>query len=204
MTGRTGEKGSILYCGLGGLAYYPMPGRSAALERFLDRCAEAGVAELIFYFGFVHGGEPTVVRLVPTQRPVDPADLLATFHLYEPGGWDLWAALVRGARERGMRVTGYTSPNYQGATLLNPHSPLGEQLPFLFLSEFANEHPEFWVQDRTGQDSLGREGYVLLNLALDAVQEHLARALCTIALNADLGSLELIGAYNLSRDLIVT
>ena len=117
--------------------------------------------------------------------------MLASFHLYEPGGWDPWAALVRGARQRGLRVTGYTSPNYQGAALPNPHSPLGEQLPFLFLSEFANEHPGFWVRDRTGQDSLAREGFVLLDLGFGSVRDHLARELCTIAQNTELGSLEL-------------
>ena len=87
MTDRAGDRGSILYCGLGGLAYYPRPGHDVELARFLDRCAEAGVAELVFYFSFIHAGEPSIVRLVPTQRPFDRAGLLAAFHLYKPGGW---------------------------------------------------------------------------------------------------------------------
>ncbi len=151
----------------------------------------SGVAELVFYFGFVHAGEPTIVRLVPTERPFDSAALLASFHLYEPGGWDPWAELVHGAYARDMRVTGYTSPNYQGATLPNPHSPLGEQLPFLFLSEFANEHPEAWARDQTGQDSLARGGFVLLDLTYDAVRDYLARELSTVAHETELCSLEL-------------
>jgi hypothetical protein len=129
--------------------------------------------------------------MVPAGRPVDPANLLATFHLYEPGGWDPWAALVRGARERGLRVIGYTSPDYQGATLPNPHSPLGEQLPFLFLSEFANEHPVFWARDRTGQDSLARGGFVLLDLRHSRARDHLARELSAIVQQTDLDTLEL-------------
>jgi hypothetical protein len=65
MTDRAGDKGWILYCGLGGLAYYPMREPGAKLEPFLDRCAGAGVAELVFHFGFVHLGDPAVLRLAP-------------------------------------------------------------------------------------------------------------------------------------------
>jgi hypothetical protein len=51
MTSEADDAGLILWCGLGGLAYYPQPGREGELECFLDRCAAAGVAELVFYFG---------------------------------------------------------------------------------------------------------------------------------------------------------
>ena len=132
MTHRARERGLILYCGLGGPAYYPGPGPGVELERFLDRCEEARVAELVFYFGFVHAGEPTALRLTPTRDPFEPADLLATFHLYKAGDPDPWIALVHGASARGLWVTGYTSPNYQGATLPTPTRRWASGCPFSF------------------------------------------------------------------------
>ncbi|MGD9048011.1 MAG: hypothetical protein PVF77_08170, partial [Anaerolineae bacterium] len=191
MANEAHDTGLILWCGLGGLTYYPQPGREGELERFLDRCTAAGVAELVFYFGFVHAGEPTVFRLAPDLGSFDPTDTLATFDLYRPGDWDPWRLLVQGARLRNLRLTGYTSANYQGAVQLNPHSPLGERLPFLFLSEFANRNPSCWVQDKAGRDSLAREGYVVLSLTFGAVREHLAQELGGIAQEKGLNALEL-------------
>lgn len=51
--------------------------------------AQAALDKVVEQF---KAGEPTVICLVPTKRPLDSADLLAIFHLYEPGGGDPWAA----------------------------------------------------------------------------------------------------------------
>jgi hypothetical protein len=84
MAGGARDAGSILWCGLGGLTYYPRPGQEGELERFLDRCAAAGVAELVCYFGFVHAGEPTVFRLASEHRPLDPAGALPPLSCTSP------------------------------------------------------------------------------------------------------------------------
>lgn len=181
-----------LWCGLGGLAYYPVRGRSGQTERFLDRCLAAGATSLRFYFGFVHHGDPTVFRLERGERPFVPDEGLVTFELYARApGWDPFAALVEGAHARGIQVWGYSSANYQGAQQPNPHSPQGERLPLLFLSEFSNWHPEYWARDAQGRDSLEREGYVVLSLAFDPVREHLSDTLAALAEEVSLEGLEL-------------
>lgn len=180
-----------LWCGLGGLRYYPQPGQAAELDRFLDRCAAAGVTSLRFYFGFVHFGEPTVFRLEQGQRPFTPDEALATFQLYPESEGDPFTDLVAGAHARDIKVLGYTSPDFQGALQPNSHSPLGERLPQLFLAEFANQHPEFWARDAEGQDSLAREGYIRLSLRFPAVRRHLATALTRLVEGKGLDGLEL-------------
>jgi hypothetical protein len=180
-----------LWCGLGGLRYYPEPGKTAVLDRFLDRCAGAGVASLRFYFGFVHFGEPTVFRLEQGQRPFAPDQKLATFELYPAPETDPFAELIAGAHARDMRVLGYTSPDFQGALQPNPHSPLGERLPQLFLADFANDHPEFWARDAEGRDALARDGSIRLSLRHPAVRRHLAATLTQLVEQKGLDGLEL-------------
>lgn len=180
-----------LWCGLGGLRYYPQPGQTVDLHRFLDRCAGAGVTSLRFYFGFVHFGEPTVFRLEQGQRPFAPDEALATFELYPESENDPFTDLVDGAHAREMRVLGYTSPDFQGALQPNPHSPLGERLPQLFLAEFANEHPEFWARDVEGRDALARNGYVRLSLRFPAVRRRLTATLTHLVEEKELDGLEM-------------
>jgi hypothetical protein len=181
---------STLWCGLGGYNYYPREDQKAETESFLDRCASAGVRSLRFYWGFGHRG-PVVFRLWrPGEQPAGEA--LAAFELHgERQRWDPFEHLVTGAHELGIEIWGYTSPAYQGALQPNPHSPVGERLPFLFLAPFANEHPEYWARDRQGLDGLMRQGYVILSLAFPEVRNDLVEQLTCLVLEAGLDGLEL-------------
>ncbi len=182
---------STLWCGLGGLTYYPRPDQAADVRGFLDRCADLGVGSLRFYFGFFHLNHPTVFRLEMGERPFAPEGALASFHLYPLSGWDPFRELVEGAHARGISVVGYTSPDYQGALQPNPHSPLQEKLPQLFLSDFANQHPGWWTRDPQGRDALSRDGYVVLSLHFPEVRRHLVDTLSRLTQEQGLDGLEL-------------
>ena len=181
---------TTLWCGLGGYTYYPTEDQKADTERFLDRCAAAGIRSLRFYSSFAHGGQ-TVFRL---WKPGEGSrgEPLAVFELYgERQVWDPFCHLVAGARERAIEVWGYTSPNYQGALQLNPHSQSEERLPFLYLAPYANQHPEFWVRDRQGLDGLARQGYVILSLAFSEVRQFLVSQLVELVVEVGLDGVEL-------------
>lgn len=180
-----------LWCGLGGLNYYPRPDHTDDVRDFLDACADLGVGSLRFYFGFFHLQRPTVFRLEMGERPFAPERALASFRLYPLSEWDPFRELVEGARARGIGVVGYTSPEYQGALQPNPHSPLEEKLPQLFLSDFANQHPEWWTRDPDGRDALSRDGYVVLSLHFAEVRRHLVGTLSRLAQEYGLDGLEL-------------
>jgi hypothetical protein len=90
-----------------------------------------------------------------------------------------------------MAVWGYTSTNYQGALQPNPHSSVGERLPFLFLAPYANDYPEFWARDSAGCDGLTRQGYVILSLAFAEVRSHLVEELVQLVTDVGLDGLEL-------------
>lgn len=189
-----------MWCGLGGHYYYPRnpsPDQAGGLEKFLDHCQESGVSSLRFYFGFVHYGEPSIFRLEQGRRPFEPGIGQSSFELY-PGqeadretGWDPFSELVEKAHARDIKIWGYTSPQYQGSLQANPHSPIGEKLPYLFLSEFANQHPEYWLDTADGTDSLERDGYVILDLAHAPVRQHLCNTFSRLAREKGLDGLEL-------------
>lgn len=173
-----------LWCGAGGLAYYPREGYEAALDRYLDRCQQAQVGVLRFYFGYAHHG-PTVFRLAHAHSREE----LASFDLL--GGLDPFEPIIAGAKSRGMRAVGYTSPNYQGGLQPNPHSAVGEKLPILYLSDLAHQHPAAWAVDRDGKGCLERDGFVLLKLDSSAARDHLGPDLAGLALNKGMDALEL-------------
>jgi hypothetical protein len=117
---------------------------------------------------------------------------LAVFELYGGGRrWDPFEELVTGAHRRGIDVWAYTSPNYQGALQPNPHSPVGERLPLLFLAPFADAHPEYWARDGQGVDALVRGGYVILSLAFPEVRRYLVSQMVQLVNRAGLDGLEL-------------
>ena len=180
-----------LWCGLGGLSYYPRSNQKDELARFLDRCASVGVGAVHPYFGFAHSGEPTVFRLERGRRPFVPDEALTAFHFYPPSEWDPFKALVEGAHARQISVLGYTSPDFHGSLQPNPHSPLGEKLPQLFLSRFANRHPDFWVRDAEGRDALETDGHVRLSIRFPEVRDHLTRSLARLGEDKMLDGLEL-------------
>ena len=180
---------TTLWCGLGGLNYYPHENQQSETERFLDRCAEAGVRSLRFYLSFSHWGQ-TVFRLWQPGRQT-AGQALTLFSLYDRQAWDPIRCLVHEARERGLEAWGYTSPNYLGSLQANPHSPLGEKLPFLYVEPFANQHPEFWARDEQGQDSLERQGYVILSMAFAEVRKHLVGQLGQLAVETGMDGFEL-------------
>lgn len=179
-----------LWCGIGGLVYYPRSACESAppsitLEVFLERCAQVGVTCLKPYISYFHGSAPAAFQLDGV------AGLSADFNYYASLGWDPCAALVDGAHRRGILVWAYTAPDYQGALLPNWHSPLGERLPFLFLSQFAANHPEFWERDAEGRTSLARDGYVILDMSHALVRDYLASEFATIVAAAQLDGFEL-------------
>jgi hypothetical protein len=189
------EQSPTLWCGLGGVNYYPRPDQTDELLYFLDRCRAAGISSLRFYFGFVHYGDPAVFRLENNRRPFEPGLGQSSFELYpsrqENDEWDPFTELVKNAHERDIEVWGYTSPIYQGSLQANPHSPTGERLPYLFLSEFADRHPDYWARTSDGIDSLEREGYVILDLSHLEVRQHLSGVFSRLVKEKGLDGLEL-------------
>jgi hypothetical protein len=174
MSAHAAGKGLRLWCGIGGVYYYPRPAQAPAIRGFLDQCAAAGIRTLLPYFSFFHSGEPALLRFEEGRRPWDPTAVLAPLRFYAEIGWDPIAFLVDEARRRGLQVIPYTAPDIDGSCFPNWHSPVGEKLPILTLTAFANEHPEMWARTAEGEDSLAVSGYVRMSFGFDEARAYRA------------------------------
>lgn len=169
-----------LWCGIGGIYYYPRPAQAPAIHRFLDQCAEAGVHALLPYFSFFHSSEPAVLRLDDGRRPFDSQAPQLPIRFYAELGWDPMDFFIEEARRRGLHVIPYTAPEIEGACFPNWHSPVGEKLPILTLTAFANEHTEMWARTAAGEDSLATSSYVHISFGFEEARKHHAGRLCAV------------------------
>lgn len=184
-------EGLRLWCGIGGVYYYPRPAQEPAIRGFLDQCAAAGVRILLPYFSFFHSGEPAVLRFEDGRRPWDPDAVLAPLCFYADLGWDPLAFFVDEARRRGLHAIPYTAPDVDGSCFPNWHSPVGEKLPILTLTAFANEHPEMWARTAEGEDSLAAAGCVRMSFGFDAARAYRAGQLSAIVRRLGCAGIEL-------------
>ena len=183
--------GLYLWCGIGGVYYYPRQWQADAISRFLDRCVEAGVTAVLPYFSYFHTGEPAVIRYDDGRRPYDPSAVLASLDFYAIHGWNPFAFIVAEAYARGLKVQPYTAPGYQGARQPNWHSPSGESLPLLTITRFANDHPEMWSRTQTGEDWLATSSYAMVSFAFAEARRYERETLCSLVTRYDLDGLEL-------------
>jgi len=180
-----------LWCGIGGVYYYPRRWQTDAISRFLDRCAEVGVTTILPYFSYFHTGEPAVVRYDDGQRPYDPDAILAPLDFYATHAWDPFASIAAQAHARGLIVRPYTVPGYQGARQPNQHSPIGETVPLLTITRFANDNPGVWSRTQTGDDSLAVSDYAVVSFAFAATRRYEQETLCRLVSRYGLDGLEL-------------
>lgn len=183
--------GLMLWCGVGGVYYYPRPAQEPAICRFLEQCAAAGVRTLLPYFSFFHSGEPAVLRFEDGRRPWDPRAVLAPLRFYADLGWDPLALFMDEAGRRGLQVIPYTAPDIDGSCFPNWHSPVGEKLPILTVTAFANEHPEMWARTAVGEDSLAATGYVRVSFGFDAARAYRAGQLAALVRRCGCAGIEL-------------
>jgi len=184
-------EGLYLWCGIGGTYYYPRQWQADTISEFLDRCVEVGVTALLPYFSYFHTGEPAVIRYDSGQRPYDPSAVLAPLDFYATHGWDPFAFIVAESHTRGLLVLPYTAPGYEGSRQPNWHSPIGESLPLLTITHFANDHPEVWSRTQTGEDSLAASNYAKVSFAFAETRRYERETLCSLVTRYDLDGLEL-------------
>ncbi len=187
----TQPDGLRLWCGIGGVYYYPRPAQKPAIRGFLDQCAAAGIRTLLPYFSFFHSGEPAVLRFEHGRRPWDPRAVLAPLHFYADLGWDPLAFFTDEARRRGLQVIPYTAPDIDGSCFPNWHSPVGEKLPILTVTAFANEHPEMWARTAVGEDSLAAAGCVRMSFGFAEARAYRAGQLAALVRRCGCAGIEL-------------
>jgi uncharacterized lipoprotein YddW (UPF0748 family) len=171
--------------------YYPRQWQADEVLGFLDRCAEAGVTALLPYFSYFHTGEPAIIRYDDGRRPYDPSDVLAPLDFYATYGWNPLAFITAEAHARGLMVHPYTAPGYQGTRQPNWHSPIGESLPLLTITRFANDHPGMWSRTQTGEDSLAVSSYAVVSFAFAEARKYERETLCNLVTRYGLDGLEL-------------
>ena len=186
-----GLEGLYLWCGIGGIYYYPRQRQSEAILRFLDRCVEAGVRVLLPYFSYFHTSEPAVIRYDDDRRPYDPSDVLAFLDFYTAHGWNPFAFFTAKAHVRGLMVHPYTAPGYQGARQPNRDSPLKESLPLLTITRFANDHPGMWCRTQTGEDSLAVSSHAMVSFAFVEARRYEQQTLRSLVIRYGLDGLQL-------------
>ncbi len=174
------EVGVRLWCGIGGVYYYPRPAHQPLILEFLDQCVQAGVHTLSPYFSSFHSGEPTVLCLEDGRRPWNADAALAPLRWYAGMACDPMAFFIEEARRRGLWVIPYTAPDIEGACFPNWHSPVGEKLPILTMTAFANAHPEMWARTASGEDSLAVSGYVRISYGFAEARRYRAGQLAEI------------------------
>lgn len=187
----TQPDGLRLWCGIGGVYYYPRPAQEPAIRDFLDQCAAAGIRTLLPYFSFFHSGELAVLRFEHGRRPWDPRAVLSPLRFYADLGWDPLAFFMDEARRRRLQVIPYTAPDIDGSCFPNWHSPVGEKLPILTVTAFANEHPEMWARTASGEDSLTAAGCVRMSFGFAEARAYRAGQLAAVVRRCGCAGIEL-------------
>ncbi len=137
----------------------PREKHADVIREFLDQCAKTGVTRFIPGYSL---GEKTCLRYDHARGTFDPKDVLAILpSFYELHGWDPLAFLVREAHQRGIEVHPYKAVGYAGGTLLNTRTGTGTY--DIRISQFGNDHPEYWMQRRDGLTSFDVARFIVLS-----------------------------------------